>query len=137
MRQTISYSVVLVLKYIYNILPLEDIYKANGHLKMFCNVLANIEEHYVGTWMAVSQPPRRRSHIPFSSFFLFFFCFPVVTKTLQLKYSLSLVTYTAQSWLAGKANWPFFLFFFFFSSVRRTTATNPSVSSYHVERKAP
>lgn len=29
-------------------IPLEDIYKANGYLKMFCNVLANIEEHYMG-----------------------------------------------------------------------------------------
>ena len=47
MRQTISYSVVLFW-YTYNIQPLEDIYKANGYLKMFCNVLANIEEHYMG-----------------------------------------------------------------------------------------
>lgn len=45
MRQTISYSVMLFLNY--NIIPLEDIYKANGYLKMFCNVLANIEEHYM------------------------------------------------------------------------------------------
>lgn len=34
----------------YNILPLEDIYKANGYLKVFCNVLANTDEHLLYEW---------------------------------------------------------------------------------------
>lgn len=29
----------------YNILLLEDNYKANGYLKMFCNIFANIKDH--------------------------------------------------------------------------------------------
>lgn len=34
----------------HNILPLEDIYKANGYLKVFCNVLAHTDVHLLYEW---------------------------------------------------------------------------------------
>lgn len=79
----------------YNILPLEDDYKAKGYLKMSCNVLANIKEHYMSM------------NGSFSSLYADdTFQFSAVTKDSKV-FSLWLPTGRP----AGKANGPSLFFF--------------------------
>lgn len=143
MRQTISYSRVVHFEITYDILLLEDIYKANGYLKMFCNILANIKEHQMGCGWQYLDLLNTDSKFPFSllqSQFVFvfqfvFFQFFLTTILYKDLFFLWLPIY-CPTLTCRHCKWKVYIFFFllflFFSFLEKERKSNPRFVSYWV-----
>lgn len=104
----------------YNILLLEDNYKANGYLKMFCNILANIKDHQVRyEWQYLNLLNANSTFI-----LLVFFSEPYVL----IKKLLSFFGYLLPKVDPQVQQWKVYYFVFFVTKENTGVNYNPGLS---------